>query len=168
MIQFAKKNAENLGGMPIFLSEFFQSGGAAAKAEVLATCVDEGVNAVTYWHYTDLAYTGREGWFIYPPEIQGSQPLTTQNWPIYAPTVADGTFWGAYITGAGGGSDNVLELVPATDETDESKALKAGVFPGKRPWWWIKKGLKPVWPPAWTFLHHGPNGDWDTQTEAAE
>lgn len=167
VIQFAKKNAENLGGMPIFLSEYFQSGGAAEKAKVLAAVVDEGVNAVTYWHYCDLTYTGREGWFIYPPEIVGSQPLTTDNWPIYAPTVADGTFWGAYITGAGGGSDNVLELVPATtEESDELKPLKAGVK-GKprKPWWFIKKGVKPVWPWWFTFLHHGLKME---QTEAAE
>ena len=164
VIQFAKKNAENLGGMPIFLSEYFQPGGAAAKASVLALVVDEGVNAVTYWHYCDLSYTGREGWFIYPPEIEGSQPLTNENWPIYAPMVADGTFWGAYITGAGGGSDNVLELVPATsEETDELKPLKAGVK-GK-PWpWFIKKGVKPAWPAGWTFLHHALKGMEQTKT----
>eukprot|EP00913_Durusdinium_trenchii_P027350 g25659.t1 len=69
-----KKNAQQLGGtIPIFLSEFFQ-GSAQAKADQLAVAVDQGVNAVTYWHYADTEFTGQGGWFIYPE----STPTSTK------------------------------------------------------------------------------------------
>ncbi|CAK9015307.1 unnamed protein product [Durusdinium trenchii] len=102
VIQLAKKNAQQLGGtIPIFLSEFFQ-GSAQAKADQLAVAVDQGVNAVTYWHYADTEFTGQGGWFIYPESVTvhgmlldpGTGVINTPAWNAYAPTVADGTFWG--------------------------------------------------------------------------
>ena len=40
-------------------------------------------------------------------------------WNAYAPTVADGTFFGGDITGGGGGQMGVLELVPADSTAGE-------------------------------------------------
>ena len=140
VIQLAKKNAANLGDIPIYLSEYFERT-AQGMADRLAQAVNEGANAVTYWQYVDSTYTQQDGWYIYPFQgqiLDGGQTINEANWAIYSKTVADGTFWGALITGAGGGEQNVLELVPATTNME------------------AVKGVKPVWPPKWTPLHHGP------------
>ena len=46
------------------------------------------------------------GWYIYPEEVQAlggvvsnAGVINTPGWDVYKTTVADGTFWGAYITG---------------------------------------------------------------------
>ena len=47
-----------------------------------------------------------KGWYIYPEEVQAlggvvsnAGIINTPGWDVYKTTVADGTFWGAYITG---------------------------------------------------------------------
>lgn len=140
VIQLAKKNAIKLGGIPIYLSEYFENG-AQLMADKLAVAVNQGANAVTYWHYCDRDYTQTAGWYIYPEEVQAlggvvsnAGIINTPGWDVYKTTVADGTFWGAYITGAGGGRMNVLELVPATN---------------------VSASLAVPWPKYFTSLHHG-------------
>ena len=126
----------------MFRGEYFE-GSPQGLADKLAVAVDQGANAVTYWHYVDRDYTqtaagsgfhkfwiptfssfflksptsatwnkrcffpkAQEGWFIYPPDVAAVAPLiigdgliNTEAWDLYKPTVADGTFWGAFITG---------------------------------------------------------------------
>eukprot|EP00435_Cladocopium_sp_Y103_P057301 s1296_g19.t1 len=60
VIQLAKKNAIKLGGIPIFLSEYFENG-TQATADKLAVAVNQGANAVTYWQYVDREFTKQEG-----------------------------------------------------------------------------------------------------------
>lgn len=124
-IQLAKKNAAKFGGIPIFLSEFWEDS-AVNFADKLAMACDEGVSAITYWQYADTEWTGQEGWFKYPASVtsigtpvDASGNINTAAWDAYSKTVADGTFFGGYITGAGGAQMNVLELVPP-----ESAAVK--------------------------------------------
>eukprot|EP00930_Biecheleria_cincta_P049709 TRINITY_DN34906_c0_g1_i1.p1 TRINITY_DN34906_c0_g1~~TRINITY_DN34906_c0_g1_i1.p1 ORF type:complete len:571 (-),score=99.10 TRINITY_DN34906_c0_g1_i1:56-1768(-) len=122
MVSLAKKQAKFLGagaGVPIFLSEFYSST-AQGMADGLADAAELGVNCATFWHYVNTNYTGTEGWFKYPKAIvdegepvDGNGHINTKSWKMYEETVANGTFWGAPITGARGGQMNVLELVPA-------------------------------------------------------
>ena len=49
-----------LPGIPIFLSEYFENG-AQLMADKLAVAVNQGANAVTYWHYCDRDYTQTAG-----------------------------------------------------------------------------------------------------------
>ena len=123
-----KKNAGTFGDIPIFLSEFF-NGSAQGTADQLAVAVDQGVNAVTYWHYADTNFTGQPGWFMYPESVtsqgklieQGTGVINSAAWVPYSATVADGSFWGAQITGGGGAKMDVLALVPK--EAAKTKSL---------------------------------------------
>mmetsp|Transcript_11454 Transcript_11454/g.27476 ORF Transcript_11454/g.27476 Transcript_11454/m.27476 type:complete len:552 (-) Transcript_11454:170-1825(-) len=121
-IRLAQKNAEKLGGIPIYLSEFWEPE-AKWFADKLAMAADLGCNATTYWQYADTTYTGQPGWYKYPTSVldagNGSPvsaggTIDAEAWKAYSATVAAGDFWGAAITGARGAVMNVLELVPAT------------------------------------------------------
>lgn len=167
VIQLAKKNAIKLGGIPIYLSEYFENG-AQLMADKLAVAVDQGANAVTYWQYVDRDYTKQDGWYIYPEEVRAlggvvsnGGIINTPGWDVYKLTVADGTFWGAYITGAGGGRMNVLELVPATSSDAAKGITKASA--GDKGVGDFLANLPVPWPKGFTSLHHGlkcdPNSD---------
>eukprot|EP00435_Cladocopium_sp_Y103_P066803 s459_g29.t1 len=99
-------------------------------------------------------------WYIYSEEVRAlggvvnnAGTINTPGWDVYKTSVADGTFFGAYITGSGGGKSNVLEKVPATADSAGVKvtatADSAGL-PG--PW---PTNLPVPWPPGFTSLHHG-------------
>jgi len=120
MVELAKANAQKLGGVPVWLSEYWEDS-AQGLADHLAVATDLGVPATTYWQYADISYTKTEGWYMYDEAVlsAGGVPVSTsgvindQSWPTYQKTVSDGTFWGASITGAAGAQENVLKLVPA-------------------------------------------------------
>mmetsp|Transcript_114470 Transcript_114470/g.370004 ORF Transcript_114470/g.370004 Transcript_114470/m.370004 type:complete len:177 (+) Transcript_114470:1480-2010(+) len=115
----AKREAARLGdGVPIWLSEYF----AATPQEVadqLASAVELGCNAATFWHYADTGFTNTDGWFKYGPEVAAAgglfdraNKINMAAWPAYEETVRNGTFWGGEITGACGAQMDVLKLVP--------------------------------------------------------
>lgn len=120
MVELAKANAQKLGGVPVWLSEYWEDS-AQGLADQLAVATDLGVPATTYWQYADISYTKTEGWYMYDEAVlsAGGVPVSTsgvindKSWPTYQKTVSDGTFWGASITGAAGAQENVLKLVPA-------------------------------------------------------
>eukprot|EP00931_Biecheleriopsis_adriatica_P060340 TRINITY_DN36222_c0_g1_i1.p1 TRINITY_DN36222_c0_g1~~TRINITY_DN36222_c0_g1_i1.p1 ORF type:complete len:609 (+),score=100.11 TRINITY_DN36222_c0_g1_i1:62-1888(+) len=121
LIELAKKRSVQLGagaGVPIFLSEFFNST-AKGTAEGLAQAAELGCNAATFWQYVNTEYTGTDGWFKYPQAvvaagdpIDSSGNVNWKAWSLYEETVRNGTFWGAAITGGRGGKSGVLELIP--------------------------------------------------------
>lgn len=121
LAHLAKKHAAALGagaGVPVFLSEFFNST-KQGIADTLAQAVELGCNAATYWQYVNTAYTGTDGWFKYSDVITNegdpihyNGTIDEKAWGLYSQTVSNGTFWGAAITGGRGGKMGVLELVP--------------------------------------------------------
>lgn len=121
-IELAIQNAAKLGGVPIYLSEYWM-GSVEAFAVALAIAANHGCNATTYWQYADTEFTGQPGWYKYPPSVlnagngspvNSSGQINTDAWNAYSTTVADGEIFGAAITGARGAAMNVLERVPAT------------------------------------------------------
>jgi len=128
MVKLAHEQASRFAGkpgmVPVFLSEFHE-GAAEAAASRLVQSVELGCNAVTYWHYVDTEWTGQLGWYKYPPAVlqagtgvpvNDAGKIDPEAWEAYKQTVADGTFWGANITGANGGSDKVLQLMSNTSK----------------------------------------------------
>jgi len=132
MVELAKEDAQKLGGVPIWLSEYWEET-AQAKADKLAVSTDLGCPATTYWHFADVSYTGTNGWYKYPESVlsAGGEPvddsgnINDKSWSAYAKTVADGSFWGAQITGAAGASEEVLKLVPATSKMELAAEVRA-------------------------------------------
>lgn len=131
-IQLAKKNAQKLGGIPIYFSEYWMPN-VTWFAGGLAVACNEGCNATTYWQYADTTYTGQPGWYKYPEEVlkagdgspvSASGAINTPSWDVYAATVARGELWGAAITGARGAVMNVLEDVPAKPDLAEELLLE--------------------------------------------
>mmetsp|Transcript_129630 Transcript_129630/g.375435 ORF Transcript_129630/g.375435 Transcript_129630/m.375435 type:complete len:574 (+) Transcript_129630:74-1795(+) len=117
MIDLALKEAARIGGAAVWLSEFFDYS-SQGLAEMTTFAADRGCGAVTYWHYVCSTWTGQPGWYKYPPSvlkyglpIDGFGNVNEQAWAEYIKTVEDGSYWGAYITGAGGGNDDVLRLM---------------------------------------------------------
>mmetsp|Transcript_4039 Transcript_4039/g.11466 ORF Transcript_4039/g.11466 Transcript_4039/m.11466 type:complete len:607 (-) Transcript_4039:76-1896(-) len=144
MVQLAKTEAAKLGdGVPIWLSEYF----AATPQEVadqLASAVELGCNAATFWQYADINYTNEQGWFKYDPEIAAkggpfdslTNKINAAAWPAYEETVRNGTFWGGEITGGSGAQMDVLKLVPSRSTLSSRSALKAAAAaaaPGPAP-----------------------------------
>jgi len=117
------KSASQWGpNVPIFLSEYWETT-AQALADRLALATDLGCSATTYWHAADTSFTQQDGWYKYPEAVTsqgtgvpvtGTGEIDPESWVAYEKTVADGTYFGGFITGAGGGQLNVLELVPKT------------------------------------------------------
>jgi len=107
---------------PIWMSEYFNS--PEQTAYFLALASELGCGAVTYWHYTNTDFTKTDGWFRFPAEItakgrpvDGTGKVNWEAWHLYEKTVAEGTYWGADITGAGGGKMNILKNVPDVNRT---------------------------------------------------
>jgi len=109
--------ASELGNPPIWLSEYWQ-GSAEKTAYYMSLASELGCGAVTYWHYANTEFTKTGGWFSYPPEVVAKggifngSGINWEAWSLYEKTVAEGTYYGADITGAGGGKMHVLESVP--------------------------------------------------------
>eukprot|EP00931_Biecheleriopsis_adriatica_P108301 TRINITY_DN82613_c0_g1_i1.p1 TRINITY_DN82613_c0_g1~~TRINITY_DN82613_c0_g1_i1.p1 ORF type:complete len:547 (+),score=90.02 TRINITY_DN82613_c0_g1_i1:79-1719(+) len=125
VISAAKKDAARLSSrMPIYMGEFDVGESRADYAKILAEAVSLGCNMSAYWGYADIQWTGTQGWWKFSqevmqagggkPPIDGNGSINEAGWPAYAKTVADGSFWGAWITGAAGMEDDVLELLPAS------------------------------------------------------
>ncbi|CAE7473048.1 URA2 [Symbiodinium natans] len=143
MVELAKANAQKLGGVPVWLSEYWEAS-AQEMADKLALSTDLGVPATTYWQYADTTYTQTEGWYMYDEAVlsAGGVPVSSsgvindKSWPTYQQTVRDGTFFGASITGAEGAQEGVLRLVPADSQLES------------------RRGQAKRWPDyAKTFLH---------------
>jgi len=107
---------------PIWMSEYFNS--QEQTAYFLALASEFGCGAVTYWHYANTEFTKTDGWFRFSAEIAGkgrpvdrSGNINWEAWILYEKTVAEGTCWGADITGAGGGKMNILKNVPNVTDT---------------------------------------------------
>jgi len=107
---------------PIWMSEYFNS--EKQTAYFLALASELGCGAVTYWHYANTEFTKTDGWFRFPAEIaakgrlvDGLGKVNWEAWNLYEKTVAEGTYWGADITGSGGGKMNVLNKVPEVTDT---------------------------------------------------
>jgi hypothetical protein len=121
LVALARNYANEIGGgagVPVFLSEFWNQT-AQGTAEYLAKAAELGCNAVTFWQYVNTAYTGTDGWFKYPDAITNigdpighKGKINWKAWKLYEETVANGTFWGAPITGGRGGQMGVFELLP--------------------------------------------------------
>mmetsp|Transcript_1530 Transcript_1530/g.4131 ORF Transcript_1530/g.4131 Transcript_1530/m.4131 type:complete len:570 (+) Transcript_1530:82-1791(+) len=118
MIELARKEAAKWGQVPLFFSEFWGET-AQEMADVMAGAGDDGVDAITYWHYVDREYTGQPGWYIYnAATLAKGDPVSDEGeinweaWREYIKTVFDGTFIGADITGADNGRTDVLRLLP--------------------------------------------------------
>mmetsp|Transcript_71656 Transcript_71656/g.158306 ORF Transcript_71656/g.158306 Transcript_71656/m.158306 type:complete len:527 (+) Transcript_71656:64-1644(+) len=112
-----KESAELMASSPIWVSEFCMLL-PEHTAKYLAEFTNAGSPCTTYWQYTDTQYTQSFGWYKYPPEVkQYGDPVDVlgivneKAWAAYEPTVADGTYWGAQITGSGGGQTGVLSKV---------------------------------------------------------
>lgn len=112
-----KESAELMASSPIWVSEFCMLL-PEHTAKYLAEFTNAGSPCTTYWQYTDTQYTQSFGWYKYPPEVkQYGDPVDVlgivneKAWAAYEPTVADGTYWGAQITGYGGGQTGVLSKV---------------------------------------------------------
>jgi len=123
MITLAKSQAANISKrVPIYLGEFDQGMTSEAYANGLALAANSGCNVACYWLYADTEYTQQPGMFKYSAEVTANgQPfdvntgaINMKSWPAYEKSVIDRSFWGAWITGAGGGFMNVLELLPET------------------------------------------------------
>eukprot|EP00929_Paragymnodinium_shiwhaense_P100561 TRINITY_DN6298_c0_g1_i1.p2 TRINITY_DN6298_c0_g1~~TRINITY_DN6298_c0_g1_i1.p2 ORF type:complete len:171 (-),score=28.54 TRINITY_DN6298_c0_g1_i1:619-1131(-) len=128
-IEIAKKVAGNISSrVPIFLGEFDRGLSPQMYADALALATSSGCNASTYWLYgpvwTEAEWNNYQpGMYMYSDEVLQNGPPFTMNdsqnvinfksWPAYQKSVADGTSWGAWITGAGGAANGVLELMPA-------------------------------------------------------
>lgn len=128
-VALARAQAEDhggKGGMPLWCSEFGSLGppGDAARAEqalMASQFADLGV-AATYWHLANTNWTGTEGWYRY--EGLSADPLaaimhnasantTRRLWDAYVETVRAGTSFGAQITGANHGWEDVLPCLGA-------------------------------------------------------
>lgn len=114
---YASSFANFLGGTPVWLSEFFDWD-AQTIANTMALAVNSGCNAVTWWHYVDSNFTGgQEAWVIFPagPPYDGrTDSINMSAFAAWNASVWNGSSFGAAITGAYGGEQNVLALVPAT------------------------------------------------------
>eukprot|EP00928_Gymnodinium_smaydae_P018674 TRINITY_DN17116_c0_g1_i1.p1 TRINITY_DN17116_c0_g1~~TRINITY_DN17116_c0_g1_i1.p1 ORF type:complete len:458 (+),score=40.14 TRINITY_DN17116_c0_g1_i1:362-1735(+) len=106
-----------IGNPPIYLGEYWTSE-PSSTAYWLSEAARSGCSAVTYWQYVDSTYTRQGGWYVYPEGIPSNlfdftsaHNLDWNAWHKYEATVADGTYWGAYVCGASGGKMNVLRLV---------------------------------------------------------
>mmetsp|Transcript_88105 Transcript_88105/g.254282 ORF Transcript_88105/g.254282 Transcript_88105/m.254282 type:complete len:540 (-) Transcript_88105:9-1628(-) len=121
----ALKLASDLGGAPIFLSEYFAQD-RDTMARYMALCTELGCDAVTYWHFVDSEYTGRDGWFTSPQLIVYGQ-VDWAAWQQYEPSVADGSYWGASICGASGGKADLLSHVPPLTASPLSAKRRPGV-----------------------------------------
>jgi len=130
-----------VGSPPLYLGEFQIFSPSAAKpltiagmtaywlaqaGELVYTYHGESysISAATYWEYANSTFTGNDGWCKTPEGVglelfegisQGT--VDTDKWDKFEKTVADGTNWGACITGyypaIGPSSGNVLAQVPA-------------------------------------------------------
>lgn len=116
-IQEAKHLAAFVGSPPVWLSEYF--GDENETATFLAVASELGCNAVTYWHYANTDYTKTSGWYKYPPEVvakggpmDSTGSINWEAWSLYEQTVADGTYWGAAVTGANGAKMHILKNLP--------------------------------------------------------
>lgn len=97
------------GHLPMFLSEYWDDT-AKESARKLTLAAEMGVNIVTLWHLVDSSFTQTDGWFKYPAEVQAAGG-PEKAWEAYSQTVANGTHWGAAITGSGGGKTfDILRL----------------------------------------------------------
>eukprot|EP00928_Gymnodinium_smaydae_P078915 TRINITY_DN62971_c0_g1_i1.p1 TRINITY_DN62971_c0_g1~~TRINITY_DN62971_c0_g1_i1.p1 ORF type:complete len:566 (-),score=76.21 TRINITY_DN62971_c0_g1_i1:148-1845(-) len=106
-----------IGNPPIYLGEYWTSQ-ASTTASWLSVASELGCGAVTYWQNVDSKYTKQGGWYIYPKGIPSNlfdftsaDNVDWNAWYKYEATVRDGTYWGAYVCGAAGGTMNVLRLV---------------------------------------------------------
>jgi len=115
-VKLAKNESAEFGKVPLFLTEFWDSS-AQGMADTLTEAADLGVNAATYWQGVSPE-TGTAGWFMYDAEItkigqpiDGEGNINWDAWKVYEKTVADGTYYGADITGAEGGQVEVLRFV---------------------------------------------------------
>ena len=140
IIELAKENAAKLGGIPIYLSEYWMPS-VEWFAGALAVAADQGCNATTYWQYADTTYTGQPGWYMYPESVltagDGSPvnadgQINAASWDAYEATVmvgpgetaAQSGVWGAAINGARGAVMNVLAEVPAKPDLAERLLLE--------------------------------------------
>jgi len=113
-IALAKKEAQKYySNCPLWLSEFWCPS-EQETAEFMTDVLDSGMDAVTYWHYCNLNFTGQPGWYRYPESVTRHGLLfedgapSDELWQAYAKTIEDGNVWGGFICGAGGGKCDVL------------------------------------------------------------
>eukprot|EP00439_Symbiodinium_sp_Y106_P007357 s8989_g1.t1 len=109
-----EESKELMASSPLFMSEFYMPDGETL-AWFLARFSDLGCSSSTYWQYVDTDYTQTSGWYMYPPSVtQYGEPISRAGdvnpkaWAAYEKTVADGSYWGGLVCGAGGGQNNVL------------------------------------------------------------
>merc|ERR550534_1985025 len=107
-----------IGNPPIYLGEFWAPT-TKESAEWLGYAISLGIHAATYWQFVDTNFTGTDGWYIYPPGISKNlfdfteaSEVNWAQWDTYSKSVANNTYWGAYICGSGGGHMGVLAQVP--------------------------------------------------------
>eukprot|EP00930_Biecheleria_cincta_P024923 TRINITY_DN17788_c0_g1_i1.p1 TRINITY_DN17788_c0_g1~~TRINITY_DN17788_c0_g1_i1.p1 ORF type:complete len:573 (+),score=90.63 TRINITY_DN17788_c0_g1_i1:45-1763(+) len=133
--------AKSFGNPPFYLGEFQIFSPQAAEPLTLAAMTaywlaqageivyeyggaTYGIKAATYWEYANSTFTGNAGWCKTPEGVtlelfEGISRgyVDLDKWKKFEKTVADGTSWGACITGfypaIGPWAGNVLAEVPA-------------------------------------------------------